>query len=506
MSADGTGQSGADRRARQVGELLGASATGRGNGLSPQLVSDIAAVYGAAAPDGTGGPPVTVRVAVLRTDVDTRPGPGPGPGSGSGSGSGWGSGSGSGSASGRRLVRLLTGVRPPGPPSAGDLVPLTYVYEPADLPQLRLTEAQVRALDRLARTLLARPEHLGRAPLARHGTAAWLRVRAAQRRRTFFRTRYVGQEAVERAWRRIQDVTAAGAGPAPGPAGAVVDVPVRHPFLFHGDPLPWPDAVAGAGVNGLGRPRIEVTDLPVPPGGGPSAHLAEVLDSAHLVLAAAPHTALAGREPLPSLFRTLLDRGRPGGDRAETVLVATTAGRRGPGATAALGSWLRGRTPETVGPAARDLAVHAVAVAEAEHALRILRSPQGRPATAVEQARADWAMSGMPELCAAVLGPALDRVARTGGELTRRRFRAALHGVRLDCRGPAGARPAGAGEDDAEQLWDELEAFAAGPLAERAVRRFGPPAARTETTSTGTGTGTGTDAQDPYDSRGASSP
>ncbi|MEU7600970.1 hypothetical protein [Streptomyces sp. NPDC041003] len=489
MSAGGTGQSGADRRARQVGELLGASATGRGNGLSPQLVSDIADVYGAAAHDGTGGPPVTVRVAVLRTDVDTRPGPGSG-----------------------RLVPLLTGVRPPGPPSAGDLVPLTYVHEPADLPQLRLTEAQVRALDRLARTLLARPEHLGRAPLARHGTAAWLRVRAAQRRRTFFRTRYVGQEAVERAWRRIQDVTAAGAGPAPGPAGAVVDVPVRHPFLFHGDPLPWPDAVAGAGVNGLGRPRIEVTDLPVPPGGGPSAHLAEVLDSAHLVLAAAPHTALAGREPLPALFRTLLERGRGGGDRAETVLVATTAGRRGPGATAALGSWLRGRTPETVGPAARDLAVHAVAVAEAEHALRILRSPQGRPATAVEQARADWAMSGMPELCAAVLAPALDRVARTGGELTRRRFRAALHGVRLDCRGPAGARPAGAGagagagEDDAEQLWDELEAFAAGPLAERAARRFGPPAARTPARTETTSTGTGTDAQDPYDSRGASSP
>ncbi|MFD4867551.1 hypothetical protein [Streptomyces sp. NPDC058412] len=481
MSAGGTGPSGAALRARQVGELLGASATGRGNGLSPQLVADIAAVYDAAARDGSGGPLVTVRVAVLRADA--------GPGSGSGSGP----------ASFQRLVPLLTGVRPPGPPGAGDLVPLTYVHEPADLPLLRLTEAQVRALNRLARALLARPEHLGRAQLARSGTAAWLRVRAAQRQRTFFRTRYVGQEAVERAWRRIQDVTAAGAGPAPGPARAVVEVPVRLPFLFHGDPLPWPGA--GADVNGRGRPRIEVTDLPVPPGGGPSAHLAEVLDAAHLVLAAAPDTALAGREPLPALFRTLLERGRPGGDRAEVVLVATTAGRRGPKATAALGSWLRGRTPVTVGPAARDLAVHAVAVAEAEHALRMLRRPQGRPATALEQARADWAMSGMPELCDAVLGPALDRVARTGGELTRRRFRAALHGVRLDCRRPAGARPAGAGEDDAERLWEELEVFAAGPLAERAVRSFEPPGARTSTSA-----GTDTDTKDPFDSRGASSP
>ncbi|MEU9081351.1 hypothetical protein [Streptomyces sp. NPDC048357] len=493
MNAGGTASSGADRRARQVGELLGASATGRGNGLSPQLVSDIAAVYDAAAQDGTahdgtggtGGPLVTVRVAVLRADAGSGPGPGP--------------------ASFRRLVPLLTGVRPPGPPGAGDLVPLTYVHEPADLPLLRLTEAQVRALNRVARTLLARPEHLGRAPLARHGTAAWLRVRAAQRQRAFFRTRYVGQEAVERAWRRIQDVTAAGAGPAPGPAGAVVEVPVRLPFLFHGDPLPWPGVGAGADAHGRGWPRIEVTDLPLPPGGGPSAHLAEVLDAAHLVLAAAPDTALAGREPLPALFRTLLERGRPGGDRAEVVLVATTAGRRGPGATAALGSWLRGRTPVTVGPAARDLAVHAVAVAEAGHALRILRRPQGRPATAVEQARADWAMSGMPELCDAVLGPALDRVARTGGELTRRRFRAALHGVRLDCRRPAGARPAGSGpgEDDAEHLWDELEAFASGPLAERAVRRFRPPGARTSTSSD---TQPHTHTQDPFDSRGASSP
>ncbi|MFB7176258.1 hypothetical protein ACFCYI_00925 [Streptomyces sp. NPDC056257] len=500
MNAGGTGPYGdADRRARQVGELLGASAAGRGNGLSPQLVADIAAVYGSGAHDGTdgtdetggsggtGGPLVTVRVAVLRADV------GPGPGSGTGS------------AALQRLVPLLTGVRPPGPPGAGDLVPLTYVHEPADLPLLRLTGAQVRALNRLARALLARPDQLARAPLARNGTAAWLRVRAAQRQRTFFRTRYVGQEAVERAWRRIQDVTAAGAGPAPGPAGAVVEVPVRLPFLFQGDPLPWPGA--GTDVNGRAGPRVEVTDLPVPPADGPSAHLAEVLDAAHLVLAAAPHTALAGREPLPALFRTLLERGRPGGDRAEVVLVATTAGRRGPDATAALGSWLRGRTPVTVGPAARDLAVHAVAVAEAEHALRILRRPQGRPATAVEQARADWAMSGMPELCDAVLGPALVRVARTGGELTRRRFRAALHGVRLDCRRPAGAaRPAGAGEDDPEHLWDELEAFASGPLAERAVRRLGPPGARTSSdTETGAATASA-DAQDPFDSRGAASP
>ncbi|MFB7808561.1 hypothetical protein [Streptomyces virginiae] len=486
MSGDG-------RRARQVGELLGASATGRANGLSPQLVADLADVY-----DGTGRTPVTVRVAVLRADT--------------------GSG-----GSAHRLVPLLTGVRPPGPPGAGDLVPLTYVHEPADLPLLRLGDAQVRGLNRLARALLARPEHLARAPLARNGTAAWLRVRAAQRQRTFFRQRYVGQEAVERAWRRIQDVTAAGAGAAPGPAGAVLDVPVCHPFLFHGDPLPWP--AAGAGDDGGGHPRVEVTDLPVPPVGGPSAHLAEVLDAAHLVLAAAPHAALAGEEPLPALFRTLLERGRPGGDRAEVVLVATTGGRRGPGATAALGGWLRGRTPESVGAAARDVPVHAVAVAEAERALRILRSPRGRPATAVEQARADWAMSGMPELCEAVLGPALDRVVRTGGELTRRRFRAALYGVRLDHRRPAGARPAPDPapdrENDSERLWDELEAFAAGPLAERAVRRFGPPGAPASSTATATAadatatattdatdatTASATDAQDPFDSRGASSP
>ncbi|THA74356.1 hypothetical protein [Streptomyces sp. A0592] len=480
MNAATTGRSGADHRARQVGELLGASATGRANGLSPQLVADLADAY-----DGDGRTPVTVRVAVLRVGI------GPGPA--------------------QRLVPLLTGVRPPGPPGADDVVPLTCVHEPSDLPQLRLAEAQVRALNRLAR-MLARPEHLDRAPLARHGTAAWLRVRAAQRRRAFFRPRYVGQEAVERAWRRIQDVTAAGAGPAPGPAGEVLAVPVRHPALFHGDPLPWP----AVGADADGRGRIEVTDLPVPPGGGPSAHVAEVLDAAHLVLAAVPATALAGREPLPAPFRSLLERARPGGDRAEAVLVAITAGRRGPGATAALGGWLRGRTPVAVGPAARDLAVYAVAVPEAEHALRILRRPQGRPATAVEQARADWEMSGMPELRTAVLEPALDRVARTGRELTRRRFRAALHGVRLDSRRPADARPtgagAGAGEDDAERLWEELEAFAAGPLAQRAVRRFAPPgvlpssAAPTGASTTDTDTDADTDAQDPFDSRGATSP
>ncbi|MFJ9939564.1 hypothetical protein [Streptomyces erythrochromogenes] len=478
VNAVTTARSGAGDRARQVGELLGASVTGRANGLSPQLVADLADAYDGA---GAGGTSVTVRVAVLRAGI--------GPGSA------------------QRLVPLLTGVRPPGPPGADDVVPLTYVHEPSDLPQLRLAEAQVRALNRLARTL-ARPEHLGREPMARHGTAAWLRVRAAQRRRAFFRSRYAGQEAVERAWRRIQDVTAAGAGPAPGTAGEVPAFPVRHPALFHGDPLPWP----AGGADADGRGRVEVTDLPVPPGGGPSAHVAEVLDAAHLVLVAAPATALAGREPLPAAFRSLLERARPGGDRAEVVLVAITAGRRGPGATAALGGWLRGRTPVSLGPAARDLAVYAVAVPEAEDALRILRRPQGRPATAVEQARADWAMSGMPELCAAVLEPVLDRVARTGGELTRRRFRAALHGVRLDSRRPAGARPAGAGEDDAEGLWEELEAFAAGPLAERAVRRFAPPGARTASaapdaeTETDTDSDTDTDAQDPFDSRGATSP
>ncbi|MEV6678910.1 hypothetical protein AB0N09_18930 [Streptomyces erythrochromogenes] len=473
VNAVTAGRSGAGRRARQVGEVLGASVTGRANGLSPQLVADLADAY-----DGAGRTPVTMRVAVLR--VDTGP------------------------DSARRLVPLLTGVRPPGPPCADDVVPLTYAHEPSDLPQLRLSEAQVRALNRLARTL-ARPEHLGRAPLARHGTDAWLRVRTGQRRRAFFRPRYVGQEAVERAWRRIQDVTAAGAGPAPGPAGEVLAVPVRHPAVFHGDPLPWP--VAGTAADGRGR--IEVTDLPVPPGGGPSAHVAEVLDAAHLVLAAAPATALAGREPLPDAFRSLLERARPGGDRAEAVLVAITAGRRGPGATAALGGWLRGRTPVTVGPAARDLAVYAVAVPEAEGALRILRRPRGRPATAVEQARADWSMSGMPELCAAVLESGPDRVARTGGELTRRRFRAALHGVRLDSRRPTGARPAGAGEDDAEGLWEELEVFAAGPLAERALRWFAPPGARTPSAAADahadTDTDTDTDAQDPSDSRGAAS-
>ncbi|MFG2335340.1 hypothetical protein [Streptomyces yangpuensis] len=473
----------ADPRARRVGELLGASATGRANGLSPQLVADLADAC-----DGSGRTPVTVRVAVLRAHI--------GPGSA------------------QRLVPLLTGVRPPGPPGADDVVPLAYVHEPADLPQLRLTGAQVRALNRLAGTL-AGPEHLGLAALARDGTAAWLRVRAAQRRRAFFRPRYAGREEVERAWRRLQDVTAAGLAAAPGVVGAVLDVPVRHPFLFHGDPLPWP--AAGGGADGRGR--IEVTDLPVPPGGGPSAHLVEVLDAAHLVLAAAPATALAGREPLPAPFRSLLERTRPGGDRAEVVLVATTAGRRGPGATAALGGWLRGRTPATVGPAARALPVYAVAVVEAEQALRILRRPQGRPAAAVEQARADWEMSGMPELCGGVLVPALDRVARTGGELTLRRFRAALHGVRLDHRRPAGARPAPAGEDEAERLWEELEAFAAGPLAERAVRRFAAPGVRTRSaappgtgasgadtaTATATDAATDADVQDPSDFRGASS-
>ncbi|MFE7094797.1 hypothetical protein [Streptomyces erythrochromogenes] len=480
MSAVTTGGCGADHRARQVGELLGASVTGRANGLSPQLVADLADAY-----DGAGRRPCTVRVAVLRADI--------GPGSA------------------QRLVPLLTGVRPPGPPGADDVVPLTYVHEPSDLPQLQLAGAQVRALNRLARTL-ARPEHLGRAPLARQDTGAWLSVRAAQRRRAFFRPRYVGREAVERAWRRIQDVTAAGAGPAPGPAGEVLAVPVYHPALFQGDPLPWP--AAGAGADGRGRGRIEVIDLPVPPGGGPSAHVAEVLDAAHLVLAAAPATALAGREPLPAAFRSLLERARPGGDRAEVVLVAITSGRRGPGATAALGGWLRGRIPVTVGPAARHLAVYAVAVPEAEEALRILRRPQGRPATAVEQARADWAMSGVPEVCAAVLEPVRERVARTGGELARRRFRAALHGVRLDSRRPAGARPAGAGEDDAEGLWAELEAFAAGPLAERAVRRFAPPGAPAVPSAADPAADTVTDgdadadadAQDPFDSRGATSP
>ncbi|MBZ9599657.1 hypothetical protein K7B06_31905, partial [Streptomyces erythrochromogenes] len=185
---------------------------------------------------------------------------------------------------------------------------------------------------------------------------------------------------------------------------------------------------------------------------------------------------------------------------------------------AALGGRLRGRAPVTVGPAARDLPVYAVAVVEAEQALRILRRPQGRPAAALEQARADWEMSGMPELCDGVLTPALDRVARTGGELTLRRFRAALHGVRLDHRRPAGARPAPAGEDDAERLWDELEAFAAGPLAERAVRRFAASGVRTSSgappSATASGAATDADAdadadadvQDPSDSRGAASP
>lgn len=472
--------------AASLGRLLGACATGRANGLSPQLVADLTALH-----DPSGNPArrgtLVLRVTVLRTGV---------------------------AAAG--LVPALTGVHLPEPPAAADVVPLAYAHQPYGEPELSLPDGRRRALDRLARLLLrdGTDDRGSRTAAAdRYGTLTWLRIRAEHGRDRFFATRYRGEDAVARAWRRIQDVTVAGMALDTRAAASVPDIPDIPATLsaqFAGGPLPWPPA--GDGV------RLTVTDLPVPPDGALPVYALEVLDSSHLVLAAAPHPQLAGREPLPAVFPALLTRSVGGPCRPLTALVSCVSERHGADFLAGLAGWLRGTLPRTVGPFTRGLPVHVVSLPPAEDALRVLLRPADRASPALARARDDWSASGLPVLCSAALAPALRRARTAATELSTRRFRAALHDIRLDGydvprgagRGPATAAEVLASGVTAEQLWDELDRFAAVPLAGRAVLRL----ARAD----GSGTSPDRDrasagpvepydpADDPHDSRGAIGP
>ncbi|MBC7269779.1 MAG: hypothetical protein H5T76_13885 [Streptomyces sp.] len=315
---------------------------------------------------------------------------------------------------------------------------------------MTLTDGHRRALHaeawRLLREPGARPRSADRA-----ATLTWLRVRAAQGRRSFFRPRYDGEGAVARAWTRVHDL----AGPRD---------PVTLALPFPGDPLPWPTADAG----GVG---VTLTDLPVPdPGAVGAVRVArEVLDGAHLVLAVAPHAALAGREPLPPLFRTLLTDTVAGACPPPAVLVSALAALPVGGSMEGLSGWLRGTVPTTVGPAVRHLPVHTVVPPLAARALRVLARPQDRDTPAVVRARTAWAACGLPDLCSAVLVPALRRAGPTVRDLSARRLRTALHDIRLDLR-PSDAGDGGT--PSAARLWDDLDAFAATALARRAARRY----------------------------------
>ncbi|MFF2996804.1 hypothetical protein ACFVTC_19895 [Streptomyces sp. NPDC057950] len=438
--------------------LLGACAAGRANGLSPQLVADLAASYAPA-----GGPARqdvrVLRVVVLRTG-----------------------------AAAAGLVPLLTGIRLPEPPAAFDLVPLLYDHRPSVEPELRITEGHRRALDRLARRLLRDIATTGPARAAwrdRYGTVTWLRIRAEQGRDRFFATRWTGEDSVARAWRRIQDVTGAGTEPATGAAARALaapdppdgpDLPATLSTAFAGGPLPWPPA--GDGV------RLTVTDVPVPAEGPLAPYAREVLDSAHLVLAAAPHEQLTGREPLSDGFRALLAGSVGGPCRAPVTLVSCVPEHDGADFLPGLAGWLRGALPHTVGPCARGLPVHAVCASRAEDALRVLLRPTDRAAPVRARALAVWAASGLPDLCASALAPALRDARTSTARLSARRLRAALHDIRLDAydvpsgtgSAPAPAADVLASDVPARQLWDDLDRFAAVPLARRAVRRLFPNA------------------------------
>ncbi|QFZ72875.1 hypothetical protein GFH48_05960 [Streptomyces fagopyri] len=458
------GPPGGSLDAASLGRLLGACAAGRANGLSPQLVADLAASCAPAGDPARRDVPV-LRVVVLRAGAD---------------------------AAG--LVPLLTGIRPPEPPAATDVVPLLHAHHPVIEPELRITEGHRRSLDRLARRLLRDSVTAGAARAAgtdRYGTVTWLRIRAEQGRDRFFATRWTGEDAVARAWRRIQDVTAAGTQPTiravastpdasdtPDATDATdgPDVPATLSTAFAGSPLPWPPA--GEGV------RVTVTDVPVPAEGALAPYAREILDSAHLVLAAAPHRQLAGREPLSAGFRALLAGSVGGPCRPPVALVSCVAEHGGADFLAGLVGWLRGALPHTVGPFTRGLPVHAVSPRRAEDALRVLLRPVDRAAPVRARALELWAASGLPVLCASVLAPALrDPRASTAG-LGVRRFRAALHDIRLDgydvppgaARAPAPATAVLAPDVPARQLWDELDRFAAIPLARRAARRPYPAA------------------------------
>ncbi|MFE2139402.1 hypothetical protein ACFW9X_40550, partial [Streptomyces sp. NPDC059466] len=326
------------------------------------------------------------------------------------------------------LVPLLTGVRLPEPPAASDLVPLLHAHHPSVEPELRITEGHRRALDRAARRLLRDSTAAGTARAAgadRYGTVSWLRIRAAQGRDRFFVTRWTGEDSVARAWRRIQDVTAAGPEPtthATAPDGP--DLPATLSASFAGSPLPWPPAGDGT--------RLTVTDVPVPVEGALAPYAREVLDSAHLVLACAPHPQLAGREPLSAGFRTLLAGSVGGPCRPPVILVSCVPEHDGADFLSGLVGWLRGALPHTVGPFTRGLPVHAVYPPRAEDALRVLLHPVDRAAPARARALELWAASGLSALCASALAPALRDARTSTARLSARRFRAALHDIRLD--------------------------------------------------------------------------
>ncbi|MGW3848211.1 hypothetical protein, partial [Streptomyces fagopyri] len=354
------GPPGASPDAASLGRLLGACAAGRANGLSPQVVADLAATCAPAGSTARRDVPV-LRVVVLRTGAD---------------------------AAG--LVPLLTGIRPPEPPAATDVVPLLHAHQLSLDAELRITEGHRRSLDRLARRLLRDNVTAGAARTTgtdRYGTVTWLRIRAEQGRDRFFATRWTGEDAVARAWRRIQDVTAAGTeltarGAASTPDASKTtdgtdatdgpDLPATLSTPFAGSPLPWPPA--GDGV------RLTVTDVPVPAEGALAPYAREVLDSAHLVLAAAPHRQLAGREPLSAGFRALLAGSVGGPCRPPVALVSCVAERDGADFLSGSAGWLRGALPDTVGPFTRGLPVHAVCPRRAEDALRVLLRPVDRAA------------------------------------------------------------------------------------------------------------------------------
>ncbi|MGW3633583.1 hypothetical protein ACWD7F_26075 [Streptomyces sp. NPDC005122] len=202
------------------------------------------------------------------------------------------------------------------------------------------------------------------------------------------------------------------------------------------------------------------------------------------MLAAAPHEQLAGREPLSAGFRALLAGSAGGPCRAPVTLVSCVPEHDGSDFLSGLVGWLRRVLPHTLGPFARGLPVHAVSAPRAEDALRVLLRPTDRAAPTRARALEGWAASGLPALCASALAPAL-RDARTAtARLSAHRLRAALHDIRLDGydvphgagSAPTPAADVLASDVPAGQLWDELDRFAAVPLARRAVRRLSPTA------------------------------
>ncbi|MGW7379029.1 hypothetical protein [Streptomyces sp. NPDC054794] len=426
-----------------VCHALAATVTGPANGLSSRLMEDLTAT---ADPSrwADAPPPVVLRVVVLRTGASTA-----------------------------GLVPLLTGARLYEPAAVPGPVPLAHSHLPGSQPELRLDAEQRGTLDRLAwRLLRAATETPGGRSVTvdRYETVTWLRVRAAQGRRSFFRAAYAGEDAVARTWRRVQDVTSAGLALGVPAAETLTRTPVALAVGFAGEPLPWPLADAlGVGVT--------VTDVPVQESAAGLRRARDLVDGAHLVIAAAPHAELSGREALPGPFRTLLAAAVGGPCHAPVALVSAVTHHRGLALLDGLGGWLRGAVPDTVGPAARGLPVYAVALPRARHALDVLLRPEDRGTPVVQRARHAWATSGIPALCSAVLGPALHEARTVAAELSTRRLRAALHDIRLE----AGAGTGGASRTAEEalsrdvppgQLWDELDRFVTVPLARRAVQRL----------------------------------